>query len=133
MKSLVFTAILLFAVPVLAADSKPNTQPDAPPSPPPVTYSVWGFKWDGQQYVRQTTHSFTTTDIKQAQGYADQINSYAGWSATTNIPEPFVVHTVYHGPTISDTRPSALPDKPTYSVWAFKLANGKWVKDEQYS
>ena len=54
--------ILLFALPALAADAKP----DAPPSPSPVAYDVWGFKWDGRQYVKQATHSFSTTDIKQA-------------------------------------------------------------------
>ena len=92
------SAILLFVVPALASEA----QPDAPPSPPSVTYEVWGFKWDGQRYEKQANYSFTTTDIKKAAIYADQVNGYAGWSATTNIPEPCVVHTVFHGPAITD-------------------------------
>jgi len=122
-------AILLFALPALAADSRPAT----PLSPPALTYDVWGFKWDGQQYVKQATHSFSTTDIKQAADYATQVDSFAGWAATTNLPDACVVHMVFHGPTITATRPSAFPDKPNYSVWAFTLTDGKWVKDEKYS
>ena len=104
-----------------------------PPSPPPVTYDVWGFKWDGQQYVKQTTHSFSTTNLKQATDYATQVDSFAGWAATTNLPDACVVHTVFHGPTIAAARPSAFPDKPTYTVWAYAITDGKWVKDEKYS
>ena len=53
MRTALCLAILLFVLPALASDVKP----DAPPSPPPVTYEVWGFQWDGQQYVKQATHS----------------------------------------------------------------------------
>ena len=129
MRTALCLAILLFTLPALAADAKP----DAPPSPPPVTYDVWGFRWDGQQYVKQATHSFSTTDIKQAADYATQVDSFTGWAATTNLPDPCVVHTVFHGPSIAAVRPSAFPDKPVYSVWAFTRAAGKWVKDENHS
>ena len=97
MRTLPCIAILLFAAPALAS----GAQPDSPPSPPSVTYEVWGFKWDGRRYEKQANYSFTTTDIKKAAIYADQVNGYAGWSATTNIPEPCVVHTVYRGPAIT--------------------------------
>jgi hypothetical protein len=123
------TAILLFALPALAADAKP----DPPPSPSPVSYEVWGFMWDGRQYVKQPTHCLKTTDLKQAADYATQIDSYAGWSATTNLPDLCFVHTVFNGPRITRARPSASPDIPTYSVWAFTQKDGKWVKDEKYS
>ena len=129
MRALPYISLLFFVVPALASED----HPDATPSPPSVTYEVWGFKWDGQRYEKQANYSFTTTDIKKAATYADQVNGYAGWSATTNIPEPCVVHTVFHGPTFTNTQPSAFPDKPTYAVWAYTLANGKWVKDEKYS
>src|SRR5271157_1256090 len=108
MRTALCLAIFLFALPALASDVKP----DAPPSPAPVIYEVWGFKWDGQQYVKQTTHCLKTSDLKQAVDYAAQIDSYAGWSATTNLPDPCVVHTVFHGPAITTARPTAFPDKP---------------------
>ena len=129
MRTLFCTAVLLLAVPALAADA----QPAAPPSPPPVTYDVWGFQWNGQQFVKQATHSFSTSDIKQAADYVKQVNSFAGWQATTNMPEPIYVHTVFHDPTISCAASPPTPDQPTYTVWAFKLTDGKWVKDEKYS
>jgi hypothetical protein len=52
---------------------------------------------------------------------------------STAMPEASVVHTVYHGPAITNARPSVSPDKPTYAVWAYKLTDGKCVKDEKYS
>ena len=142
MKTIVCIATLLFALPVLAAEPKAeklpsppkvDARPDAPPSPLPVTWEVWGYKWDNGQWVKQPDHCFKTTDLKKAADYAAQITGFAGWSATTNMPESCIVHTVFHGPAFTNARPSEFPDKPTYSVWAFKLANGKWVKDEKYS
>jgi hypothetical protein len=98
-----------------------------------VSYDVWGFVWNGQQYVKQDTHSYSTFDVNKAQDYADQINSFAGWSATTNIPESAVVHKVYQGSGVTNVRPGAFPTPLTYSVWAYKLTDGKWVKDASYS
>ena len=45
MKTTIYTALLLLTLPVLATAAEPS----APPSPPPVSYDVWGFRWDGQQ------------------------------------------------------------------------------------
>ncbi len=132
MRTAFCTAILLSAlsaVPAMAIDA----QPAPPPSPPPVNYDVWGFQWDGRQFVKQETHSFSTTDIKQATDYAAQLTSFADWAATTNLPDPCVVHTVFHGARITQAVPTAFPDTPTFSVWAFQLTDGKWVKDEKYS
>jgi hypothetical protein len=129
MKAFVCIAALLFAVPVLAADA----QPDVLPSSPAVSYDVWGFQWNGQQWVRQETYTLKSTDIKQAQAYADQINSYFDWAAATNIPEPSVVHTVFSGQVNASTRPSPQPDPVSFAVWAFKLTDGKFVKNDQYS
>jgi hypothetical protein len=121
MKAAVATAMLLFALPAFAADAVPT-------SPPPVTYQVWGFRWDGRQFVKQADHSLTTTDIKQATDYAAEVNRFAGWAATTNLPEACVTR-----PIGNILPPSLTPDKLSYSVWAFKMADGKWVKDDAYS
>lgn len=129
MRTAIFTAMLLLAVPALAMAAPLN----GPPAPPPVTYDVWGFRWDGQQYVKQATQSLSTTDLKQAVDYAAQLTSYAGWTVTTNMPAASVVHTTYRGPVLSNATPTAFPDKPTFTVWAFKGTDGNWVKDEQYS
>ena len=129
MRTAICLAILLFALPALASD----TQPASPPSPPPVTYDVWGFKWDGRQYVKQATHSFNTTVLKQAADYATQVDSFAGWAATTNLPDACVVHTIFHGPATAAARPTAYPAKPAFAVWAFERTDGKWVKNEKYS
>src|ERR1700676_2036011 len=111
MRPLICTAALLFAVPALAADA----QPAAPPSPPPVSYEVWGFQWNGRQYVRQTTYTLKTTNLKQAADYTTQINSYAGWTAATNMPDPVFVHTVFHGRGVITARPPAQPEPPPYA------------------
>ena len=127
MKTAICTAILLLTLPALGAAAELV----APPSPPAITYEVWGFRWDGQQYVRQPTYTLTTTDVKQATDFAAQITSYAGWSATTNLPAASVVHTTFRGPAIPG-RPAAFPEKPSYTIWAFKQADGKWVKDDAH-
>ncbi len=129
MRTAICAAVLLLAVPALGADARP----DAPPAPPPVAYEVWGFRWNGQQYVKEPANCLSTTDLKQAADYAAQITSYAAWSATTNMPEVCVIHTTYHGPVSTGAVPSAFPAKPTFSVRAFRQTDGKWVRDEQYS
>jgi hypothetical protein len=129
---IVSIAILLIAAPALAV-AAPDTKPAATPSPPAVTYDIWGFKWNGAQWVRQSNYTFQTTDLEQAVAYQRQVNSYAGWTTTTNLPTASYTHTIFHGPVFSHTRLTQIPSKPTYSVWAFRLVNGKWVKDDQYS
>jgi hypothetical protein len=133
MKAFMFTAALLFTLPIFAADTQFAAQPAALPSPPPAGYDVWGFQWNGQQWVRQAPQTLKTTDIKQAQAYADQVNSYYDWAAATNIPEPSVVHTVFRSQVNAGTRPGPQPDPVAFAVWAFKLIDGKFVKNDQYS
>ncbi|HEY3966453.1 MAG TPA: hypothetical protein VGM05_17965, partial [Planctomycetaceae bacterium] len=134
MRTVVCAALLSFAAPVLAAPALAADDNFAgPPSPPPVIYAVWGFRWDGQRYAKQAKYDLSTPDIKQAQAYATQVTSYAGWLATTNMPKACVVHTVYRGPVIAGMPAFGFPAKPTYSVWAYRRADGKWVKDEQHS
>ncbi len=127
MRTFISFAALLFAVPALAAE------PAAPASPPPVSYEVWGFQWNGNQYIQQPTYILKTTDLKQASDYATQLNSYAGWTAATNMPDPVYVHTVYRGREVINARPPAQPEPVSFAVWAFKLTDGKWLKSDQYS
>jgi hypothetical protein len=147
MRTLLCAGILLSAVPAFAAStqqaaaqpaSPASAQPTSPrltspPAPPLVTYEVWGFKWDGRQYVRQPDYTLSTTDLQKAADYANVVNGYAGWTAATNIPAASYVHKVFHGPMITSTRPASSPNKSTYAVWAFQLTGGQWLKDEQHS
>ena len=126
------TAVLLLAG--WALPPRPTSR--RPTRRSPVTAAshlrLWGFQWNGQQFVKQATDSFSTTDIKQAADYVKQVNSFAGWQATTSMPESIYVHTVFHHRAIRMLR-SRPPPINTYAVWAFKLTDGKWVKDEKYS
>jgi hypothetical protein len=94
--ALVCTSSLLSGASALAADPAPSASPTVIPSQP--TYTVWGYKWDGRQYVRQTAYDFSTTDVKQAADYAAQINRCAGWTATTNLPAPYSTSAFAGGP-----------------------------------
>ena len=111
-------------------------EPPLPPSPPPVTYDVWVYRWNGQQYVKQDNYTMQTTDIKKAAGYWGQCNNFAGWAARSNAPDACVTHIVLHDPTMplemGVPRPPQ-PPLPTFTVWAYKLTDGKWVKDEKFS
>ena len=116
MKTAICASILFFVAPALGVAAEPASLP----SPPPVTYDVWGFRWDGRQYVKQAANCLSTTDLKQAADYSTQITSYAGWLVTTNMPSACVVHTTFRGPVISVVEPADFPAKPTYTVWAFR-------------
>jgi hypothetical protein len=129
MRTIVSIAILLVAGPAFAIDA----QPVAPPSPPAVTYEVWGFKLAGGQWAWQPNYSLTTTDLKRAANYKAQVNSFAGWTAATNLPDASYVHTVYDDPMVSRIRPTQTPEAPMFSVWAYKLTDGKWMKSDKYS
>lgn len=79
------TALLLCALSTFATAAPPAT----PTASPPVTYQVWGYRWDGRQYVKDPTRCLATTDPKQAADYAAQVNSFPGWVATTNLPDAY--------------------------------------------
>jgi hypothetical protein len=76
------TAALLCALPAFAAAAPPAV----PPATSPVLYEVWGFRWDGHQYVKQADHCLKTPDPKQAADYAAEVNRFPGWAATSNAP-----------------------------------------------
>ena len=137
MRVITSIAVLIIAVPMFALAADPalaaDTAAAAPPAPPAVTYEVWGFKLTGGQWAQQPNYNFTTTDLKQAADYKARINSFAGWTVTSNLPDASYVHTVYDDPMVSRVRPTQTPQSPMYSVWAYKLADGKWVKDDKQS
>ena len=80
--------LLLAALPVLADEMPtlppPDIQIEAPPSPPPVVWQVWGYKLVDNQWAKQPRHCLKTTDLKKANDYFKEINAVHGWCATTN-------------------------------------------------
>ena len=90
------------ATPPMPTPPRANAkEPPLPPSPPPVTYTVWAYRWDGQQYVKQEDHTLQTTDIRKAASYWAQCNNYAGWKARSSAPDACSIHIVLHDPTFS--------------------------------
>jgi hypothetical protein len=138
-------ALFAFAVPVLAADMPApleastafpaNTVATNLPSPPPVTWEVWGFKWDGSQWIKQPTHCLKTTDLQKAIAYSNQLFSYAGWNMRDNVPRLCATTITRYDNTVPDNvaPPAEAPEAVTYSVWAYKLTDGKWIKNDEYS
>ncbi len=117
MRTTVFLTLFLTTLPAWAAE------PATPPSPPAITWEVWGYKWDGGQWTIQPDHILKTTDLKQAADYEAEIARFQNWTVRSNIP-------------YSCSQVATQPDSPNsnvYVVWAFSLENGTWVKDEKYS
>ena len=135
MRTNLFFFLILTVLPAVATEPKPSPKPEPPPTPPPAIYEVWGYKWDGSQYVKQSDHCLKTTDLKQAADYSQEILSYAGWLPSVNLPDNCYQHHVYYDPTVPTWAACTVdgPDRPVYEVWAFKLVDGKWVKSDEYS
>jgi hypothetical protein len=113
-----------------------NNEPPLPASPPPVAYDVWVYKWDGQQFIKQDDHTLQTTDIRQAAIYWNQCNTFAGWAARANTPDACIAHIISHDPTFTTDMAVPRPTQPpllTFTVWAYKLTDGKWVKSDKFS
>jgi hypothetical protein len=138
MRTALILALVLAALPTLAAETPKAPDPPpadktatpAPPSPPPVTWIVEGYKAVGYQWVKQPDHCLKTTDLKQADDYEYEISRFQDWVARTNIPAPCSkTPNKFTSPTVMATPPC--PDV-SFTVWAFHLIDGKWVKDEKY-
>ena len=159
-KASLLLPLILVALPVWAADPPPppvsapnkflfgNTAPTLPapiatsgqmplsPSAPlPITWEVWSFQWDGSRWVKQPTHCLKTADLKQAVDYVREVMSFAGWNITSNIPS--LILPVFHvddpfTPSGDGAGPTDAPPDPIYTIWVFKLVEGKWQKDETY-
>jgi hypothetical protein len=137
MRTAFFIATLLLALPALAADPAMPTPPlgdkkiEAPPSPPPVTWEVWGYKWDNGGWVKQTDHCLKTTDLKQAIDYYQEIRRFQNWITRDNLPGACIPESTYITVPSWAPFPSEAPSI-AFTVWAFQLKDGKWVKDEKY-
>jgi hypothetical protein len=123
MKTVVILLMLL-AAPSLAAEA-------ADPPQPPHVWHVWGYKWDGVQWVKQADHCLATTDLKQAADYLNALNSHHDWAAGDDLPRQCYT-LVYYDDSNYPHVPEEIPTT-SYQVWAFKLIDGKWVKQEAYS
>jgi hypothetical protein len=129
MRPALFLVLFLSSAPIVAADTKP----EPPPSPPPVVWEVWGFRWDGSQYVKEPTHCLKTTNLQQAADYSHEIVSFNGWVPTSNLPLNCYVHHTYTHHNTTDDSPTDCPPRAVFDVWAFKLTDGKWLKSDEYS
>jgi hypothetical protein len=121
MRSILSLALVLTPLFVLAA----------PPTPPPITWIVDGYKAVDGQWVKQPDHCFQTTNLKQAAEYEAEIMRFQDWLARSNLP----VLCSNTSPQFESPSSMSTPDcpaKPTYLVWAFHRIDGKWVKDENY-
>lgn len=119
-------ALLLLTAPALAADAP---LPADPPKPPHV-WHVWGFKWDGSQWIKQPDHCLATSDPKQAADYANAIICHFDWAAADDLPWQCFTLTTWD--TLDYPSPTCDIPPATYQVWAFKLIDGKWVKQDAY-
>jgi hypothetical protein len=124
--------LMLSAIPVIADDSQKVSKPEAAPTPSSVQYEVWGYRWDGRQYVKQPNYTLQTTDLKKASDYVAHINSFQGWTATTNMPDICLPQNFLFRPKINSQQQSAAPAALQFSIWAFQLTDGQWVKDDKY-
>src|SRR5262249_54751792 len=130
--SAMFAAVLMMsAIPVIADDSQEVSKPESAPIPASVQYEVWGYRWDGRQYVKQPNYTLQTSDLKKASDYVAHINSFPGWTATTNVPDICLPQNFLFRPKINSQQQSVLPTAPTFTVWAFQWNDGQWIKDDK--
>ena len=121
-------AVMFFALPVLADE----VLSPVPPTPPVDNYEVWGYCRLGQQYVQQPKYTFSTPDLNKAADYVAHINSFAGWAATSNIPQACVPSPFSRRLKTGRQQPMPTPAPVTFTIWAFQMTDGNWVKDEKY-
>ena len=142
-ESIVSIAVLFIAAPTFAATptnaaSAVATCNASPSLPPPPLSRQRGL---GLQVERRAVgaaaelHVHDHRSQERPRGYKAHESTMlcTGWTVTSNLPKACYVHTIYRGPVATRVRPTQSPDKPTYSVWAFSFADGKWVKDDKYS
>ena len=119
----------------IPADKPEANKPEPPPSPPPVAWEVWGYKWENGEWVKQPDYCLKTTDMKKAVAYTHELIRYNGWVPAHNLPKACIVtyaYTHHDEPQFART-PANTPPDPVYKVWAFNLTGGKWVKNDEYS
>jgi hypothetical protein len=124
------TVIALLLLAASAWGAEPAAVQPAPPPKPPHVWHVWGCKWDGSQWVKQDDHCLATSDLQQAADYLNAIISHHGWSVAHDLPYPCITLITYDDsdyPQVTIEVPT-----PSFWVWAFKLIDGKWVKQKAY-
>jgi|GEM_PF-3301036 len=127
MKALVSIAMLIISVRPLLAEEHPSALPSILPA---VSYEVWGYCWDGRQYVQEPKYTLNTSDLSKASNYVAHINSFAGWAARSNIPDACLDWRSRGLAT--GHQPLPTPTPPTFTIWAFHSIDGNWVKDDKY-
>ena len=136
MKTLSLILALAMATPALAALPKPPGDPaPAKPADTPasVTYEVVGCHWINNQWEHPEDFHFKTANLKKARDYVLEINTYAGWQAATNFDPALVPAVNMTDPVLpKKTAPLPTPPKAAFTVWAYKLVDGKWIKQDAY-
>jgi hypothetical protein len=154
MKHTILIICILAALPVLAAETVqvpvpssdasksayqmpppivvPDHLPPLPPLPSPVTWEVWGFKWEGDHWVKQPAKCLKTTDLKQAIEFAKEVFCMAGWNERNNIPSQCIPQFSIDDPYSPSDGPADAPPAPVYTIWTYKVSDGKWEKDETF-
>ena len=102
-----------------------------PPAPPPVTYEVWGYHWNGSSWDQPEGYRYKTTDFQKAADYLYEVATFGGWFVRINcdtspfddfeMSDPLVP--------VKATKPSR-PAKASFTIWAYKLVDGKWQKQD---
>jgi hypothetical protein len=111
----------------------PGLKLDAPPAPPRVLWSIHAYQWVQGGWIKQPDHCLDTYDLKQAADYCLELSRYPDWYFQANVPVGCCDPGVKCFYELPSTAP--IPDDfphTTMTVWAFKFADGKWVKDQRY-
>ena len=124
--ALLLALTCLITLPVLVP---PIPKPEPPPSPP-YDWTVEGYKMVGYQWVKQPDHCLKTTNLQQAIKYEAEYScgsrNKSLSQARTSALCSEVSDLVSYSPAIG--LPPQL-ERVGFTVWAFRLEGGKWVKD----
>ena len=106
----------------------------APPAPPNPTWKIVAYRWISGGWVKQPDHCLETTNVKQAADYCLVLDKFQDWYYQSNVPLGCCDPSVQAFASVPGSAPvpGGFPGL-TLSVWAFKFAGGKWIKDETYS
>jgi hypothetical protein len=148
MKLPLFLAVVLVALPGWAADpplpptAAPGnflfgntTPPLPPPAPPPHTYEVWVYKLIDNKWAKQEALCLKTPDIKYLSDYEDRINVlFPSYFAVDNAPASSRAGKVPQFMVSKASGITAPPHPPEIEsvIWAYKLIDGKWVKQDDH-
>lgn len=123
--------------PAAAESTLPTTSPtsaeNAPPVPPPVTYEVWGYHWNGNGWDQPKGYHYKTADFQKAADYLYEVATFGGWIARINCDTAPFRDFEMSDPLVPMKSPKPpRSDKISFTVWAYKLIDGKWQKQDAY-